>query len=65
MPKPWSRSWRRIKERGDTPFLHVKTDNTDAIHVYEKLGFHTRRHAHLAVMRAGARVEPTTPAPVG
>jgi ribosomal protein S18 acetylase RimI-like enzyme len=48
---------RRIKERGETPFLHVKTDNIDAIHVYEKLGFHTRRHAHLTVMRAEARVE--------
>jgi ribosomal protein S18 acetylase RimI-like enzyme len=56
---------RQIKKRGETPFLHVKTDNTDAIHVYEKLGFHTRRHAHLAVMRADARVEPATPAPIG
>ncbi len=44
---------RRIFERAETPFLHVKPDNADAIHVYEKLGFRTRRHVYLAVLRNG------------
>ena len=42
---------RGIFERAETPFLHVKPDNVDAIHVYEKLGFRTRRHLYLAVLR--------------
>jgi predicted GNAT family acetyltransferase len=42
---------RRIRARQEIPFLHVKTDNVDAIHVYEKLGFRIRRHVYVAVMR--------------
>lgn len=30
-------------EEGQIPFLHVTEDNTRAIHLYEKLGFQTRR----------------------
>jgi predicted GNAT family acetyltransferase len=45
---------RRIFARRETPFLHVKTDNTDAIHVYEKLGFRVRRHVHVAVVHTAS-----------
>ena len=34
---------QKITKRGETPFLHVGTDNAEAIRVYEKLGFKTRR----------------------
>ncbi len=40
-----------IIERGETPFLQVRTGNTGAIRVYEKLGFETRRTFDLAVVR--------------
>lgn len=40
-----------IVERGETPFLHVRTGNTGAIRVYEKLGFETRRIFDIAVIR--------------
>jgi predicted GNAT family acetyltransferase len=36
--------------RGETPFLHVKTDNP-AIALYRKLGFQTRTQLHLAVIQ--------------
>jgi GNAT superfamily N-acetyltransferase len=39
-----------ILNRGDTPFLHVKTDNP-AIALYEKLGFRTRAQLYLAVIQ--------------
>ncbi|MBN3753643.1 GNAT family N-acetyltransferase [Paraburkholderia sp. Tr-20389] len=32
-----------IAQRGDTPFLHVFSHNTTAIHLYERLGFELRR----------------------
>lgn len=34
---------RRIAARGERPFLHVSTDNTPAIELYERLGFTVRR----------------------
>ena len=34
---------REIKQQGKIPFLHVKEDNRVAIHLYQKLGFITRR----------------------
>ncbi len=42
---------RRITRRGETPFLHVATENVNAIHVYEKLDFKTRRIINLAIVR--------------
>ena len=38
---------REIEQRGDTPFLHVFSDNTSAIGLYERLGFELRRTFHL------------------
>ncbi|MGA8439903.1 MAG: GNAT family N-acetyltransferase [Candidatus Sulfotelmatobacter sp.] len=40
-----------IRQRGETPFLHVREDNGRAIELYEKLGFHRRVLRHLAVIR--------------
>lgn len=40
-----------IRARGETPFLHVRQDNTRAIAVYESLGFQTRKLLHFAVLR--------------
>jgi len=42
---------QRIHERGETAFLHVRQDNTRAIEVYERLGFHTRVIVHYAILR--------------
>jgi ribosomal protein S18 acetylase RimI-like enzyme len=42
---------RRIRERGETPFLHVRGDNTRAIEVYKLLGFRERKLGHFAVLR--------------
>lgn len=40
-----------IRARGETPFLHVRGDNTRAIALYERLGFRTRHSGHFAVLR--------------
>ena len=42
---------RRIRGRGETPFLHVREDNVRAIALYGRLGFAVRVVAHLAVLR--------------
>ncbi len=42
---------RRIRERGETAFLHVRGDNARAIALYERLGFRTRKRGHFAVLR--------------
>jgi predicted GNAT family acetyltransferase len=41
----------RIRKRGDTPFLHVRADNTRAIQIYERLGFRQRREFQLSVVQ--------------
>ncbi|HVH15871.1 MAG TPA: GNAT family N-acetyltransferase [Candidatus Angelobacter sp.] len=41
----------RIRERSEIPFLHVRTENVDAIRVYEKLGFKTRRFINIAAVK--------------
>jgi GNAT superfamily N-acetyltransferase len=46
---------RKIVERGETPFLHVRTENVQAMRVYETLGFKTRRIMNIAVVKPTAR----------
>lgn len=40
-----------IRQRGETPFLHVRQDNVRAIEVYKRLGFRERKFGHFAVIR--------------
>jgi predicted GNAT family acetyltransferase len=42
---------RAILDRGETPILHVRRDNHDAIRVYERLGFTLRRHIDFVFYR--------------
>jgi predicted GNAT family acetyltransferase len=42
---------QRITRRNEVPFLHVRTENVDAIRVYEKLGFKTRRIINIAIVK--------------
>jgi predicted GNAT family acetyltransferase len=41
----------RISQRGETPILHVRTENLTAVRLYEKLGFHVRAQLHLAIIK--------------
>ncbi|MFD5405831.1 GNAT family N-acetyltransferase [Streptomyces griseorubiginosus] len=41
-----------IRERGDTPFLHAAADNTNAIRLYESLGFTLRRRSPILLVRS-------------
>ncbi|WP_239133540.1 GNAT family N-acetyltransferase [Rugosimonospora africana] len=40
-----------ILARGETPFLHAAASNTNAVRLYEKLGFTLRRQLTIALMR--------------
>jgi ribosomal protein S18 acetylase RimI-like enzyme len=42
---------KRIRNRGETPFLHVRADNGRAIEIYKRLGFRERKLGHFAVLR--------------
>jgi ribosomal protein S18 acetylase RimI-like enzyme len=42
----------RIEARGETPMLHASADNTNAIRLYEKLGFTTSRTFTVTGFRA-------------
>jgi ribosomal protein S18 acetylase RimI-like enzyme len=42
---------RRIRDRGEIPFLHVRQDNVRAIELYKRLGFRERVLLHYAVIR--------------
>ncbi|MET9879507.1 GNAT family N-acetyltransferase [Actinacidiphila glaucinigra] len=45
-----------IKERGDTPLLHAAASNTNAVRLYESIGFsHRRRTLFLLVRAPGTR----------
>lgn len=41
----------RILEKGQTPFLHVRNDNTRAIQMYEKAGFTIRCEMDFAIFK--------------
>ncbi|MFH8342094.1 GNAT family N-acetyltransferase [Streptomyces sp. AM6-12] len=45
-----------IRERGDTPFLHTGAKNTDAIRLYESLGFRLRRTTSFLAARVPERL---------
>ena len=42
---------QRITKRNEIPFLHVRTENLDAVRVYERLGFKTRRIINIAIVK--------------
>jgi ribosomal protein S18 acetylase RimI-like enzyme len=42
---------RGIRDRGETPFLHVREDNARAVEIYKRLGFRVRKLGHFAVLR--------------
>jgi len=46
---------RDILDRGAVPFLHVVKENVNAIALYRRLGFVTRRELHLAIFKNGSR----------
>jgi ribosomal protein S18 acetylase RimI-like enzyme len=48
-----------IRERGDTPFLHTGAGNTNAIRLYESLGFRLRRRTTFLAARAPERLGET------
>ncbi|MFJ4800620.1 MULTISPECIES: GNAT family N-acetyltransferase [Streptomyces] len=45
-----------IRERGDTPFLHTSARNTNAIRLYESLGFRLRRTTSFLAAKAPERL---------
>ncbi|MFF3978211.1 GNAT family N-acetyltransferase [Streptomyces sp. NPDC001828] len=46
---------RGIRERGETPFLHAAANNTNAIRLYESIGFTLRRHTRFTLVRTPGR----------
>ena len=48
---------RAIRERGETPFLHVRGDNARAIALYERLGFRSDDRGYFAVLRREAKAK--------
>lgn len=42
---------KRIRDREETPFLHVRQDNVRAVEIYKRLGFRERKLGHFAVLR--------------
>jgi len=41
---------QEISARSEIPFLHVRADNTEAIRVYKRLGFVTRRELYVSIV---------------
>ncbi|MFE9450456.1 GNAT family N-acetyltransferase [Streptomyces sp. NPDC006739] len=55
-----------VRERGETPFLHTGAGNTDAIRLYESLGFRLRRRTAFLAARVPERLTDSQEAvPVG
>jgi ribosomal protein S18 acetylase RimI-like enzyme len=50
--------------RGETPILHVRSTNEAAIHVYERLGFVSRRLLHFGVLTVGTAAATQTAASI-
>ncbi len=50
---------QRITKRNEIPFLHVRTVNVNAIRVYEKLGFKTRRIINIAIVKNEQSTQPS------
>ena len=48
---------RQIVARGEIPFLHVFTNNTSAIALYQRQGMKIRRRLHVTVVRKRGRPE--------
>ncbi|WAL68820.1 GNAT family N-acetyltransferase [Amycolatopsis cynarae] len=46
-----------IRERGEVPFLHAAAANTNAIRLYESLGFRLRERTAFATVRVPTRAE--------
>lgn len=42
---------KQILEKGETPFLHVRIDNKNAIEVYEKMGYQIRTEMFFAIFK--------------
>ena len=42
---------QKMTKSGETPFLHVGTENAQSIRVYEKLGFKTRRTITFVIVK--------------
>lgn len=51
-----SEMMKRIRERGETPFLHVRQDNARAVSVYESLGFRKRKLLHFSLLRRSENI---------
>lgn len=49
-----------IRQRGETAFLHVRSDNPGAIALYERLGFQLRRPIAMAVVSIPDEISPPT-----
>ncbi|OIJ65344.1 GNAT family N-acetyltransferase [Streptomyces mangrovisoli] len=49
-----------IRDRGDTPFLHAAASNTNAIRLYESIGFTLRRRTQFTLVRTPGE-RPRTP----
>ncbi|MGW3956293.1 GNAT family N-acetyltransferase [Streptomyces sp. NPDC004752] len=45
-----------IRARGETPFLHASAENTNAIRLYESLGFRLRRRTSFLAVRTPQRL---------
>ncbi|MHB9848887.1 GNAT family N-acetyltransferase [Streptomyces krungchingensis] len=54
-----------IRERGETPFLHTAASNTNAIRLYESLGFRLRRSTRFLAARAPEHLGGERPVGVG